>query len=151
MLTKMICHSDRQKHVCFLSQNAHFNIKFSTSLKLAREQIMVIFEFCQPLWHEICSYCVILPACCLRSLQLRMIYWRWTQGPIFCDNFSIICNWYLMFRLITHYCDVIKSPASRLFTQPFIQMQIKRTSKLRVTGLCAGIHRDRWIPRTNGQ
>ena len=31
----------------------------------------------------------------------------------------------------------IESPASRLFTQPFIQTQIK-TSKLRVTGLWAG-------------
>ena len=27
----------------------------------------------------------------------------------------------------------------------------KKTSKLHVTGLCAGSHRDRWIPRTNGQ
>ena len=27
----------------------------------------------------------------------------------------------------------------------------RKTSKLRVTGLCAGIHRDRWIPRTKGQ
>ena len=26
-----------------------------------------------------------------------------------------------------------------------------KTSKLRVTGLCGGIHRDRWIPRTKGQ
>ena len=32
----------------------------------------------------------------------------------------------------------LKSPASRLFTQPFIQAQIKETSKLRVTGLCMG-------------
>ena len=32
----------------------------------------------------------------------------------------------------------LKSPASRLFTQPFIQAQIKQTSELRVTGLCAG-------------
>ena len=32
----------------------------------------------------------------------------------------------------------LKSPASGLFTQPFIQAQIKKkTSKLRVTGLCA--------------
>ena len=31
----------------------------------------------------------------------------------------------------------LKSPASRLFTQPFIQVQDKK-SKLRVTGLCAG-------------
>ena len=33
----------------------------------------------------------------------------------------------------------LKSPASRLFIQPFIQAQIKeKKSKLRVTGLCAG-------------
>ena len=32
----------------------------------------------------------------------------------------------------------LKSPASRLFTQPFIQAQIWETSKLRVTGLCVG-------------
>ena len=31
-----------------------------------------------------------------------------------------------------------KSPASQLFTQPLIQTQIKKTSKLRVTGLCVG-------------
>ena len=27
------------------------------------------------------------------------------------------------------------------FTQPFVQAQIKKTSRLRVTGLCEGIHR----------
>ena len=32
----------------------------------------------------------------------------------------------------------LKSPALRLFTQPFIQCQYKETSKLLVTGLCAG-------------
>ena len=43
-----------------------------------------------------------------------------------------------------HYSDVImgaiglKSPASPLFTQPFIQAQIQEKSKLRVTGLCVG-------------
>ena len=31
----------------------------------------------------------------------------------------------------------LKSPSSPLFTQLFIQVQIKKTSKLRVTGLCA--------------
>ena len=30
---------------------------------------------------------------------------------------------------------------SRLFTQPFVQAQIKKNSKLRATGLCWGIHR----------
>ena len=29
-------------------------------------------------------------------------------------------------------------PASRLFTQPFIQTQIKENIKLHVSGLCAG-------------
>ena len=32
----------------------------------------------------------------------------------------------------------LKSPALLLFTQPFIQAQIKKKSKLRVTGLCVG-------------
>ena len=45
---------------------------------------------------------------------------------------------------VTHYSDVImdtmrlKSPASRLFAQPFIPVQKKKTSKLRITGLCEG-------------
>ena len=32
----------------------------------------------------------------------------------------------------------LKSPASRVFPQPFVQSQIKKTSKLRVTDLCEG-------------
>ena len=32
----------------------------------------------------------------------------------------------------------LKSPASRLFTQPIIQPHIKETPKLRITGLCKG-------------
>ena len=32
----------------------------------------------------------------------------------------------------------LKSPASRWFAQPFVQAQIKKTSKLRVAGLCEG-------------
>ena len=50
-------------------------------------------------------------------------------------------------QLLSHYITVtsqwarwhLKSPASRLFTQLFIQAQIKKqTPKLRVTGICAG-------------
>ena len=44
-------------------------------------------------------------------------------------NITVTSQWF-RYRL--------KSPASRLFTQSFIQTQIKKTSKLRVTGLCAG-------------
>ena len=32
----------------------------------------------------------------------------------------------------------LKSPAFRLFTQPFVQVQIKETSKLHITGHCVG-------------
>ena len=58
----------------------------------------------------------------------------------------------------SHYYDVImgamrlKSPASRLFTQPFIQAQIKEHIKaLRHWPLFGEITGDRWIPRANGQ
>ena len=51
------------------------------------------------------------------------------QTSIFYLNITVTSLW-ARWRL--------KSPASRLFTQPFIQAQIKETSKLCVTGLCAG-------------
>ena len=46
----------------------------------------------------------------------------------------------------------IKSPASPLFTQPFIQAQIKERMKVvRHWPLCREFTVDRWIPRTNGR
>ena len=57
-----------------------------------------------------------------------------------------------------HYCDVtmgwwrLKSPAPRLFSQPFIRAQIKEDIKApRHWPLCGEFTDDRWIPRTNGQ
>ena len=55
-----------------------------------------------------------------------------------------------------HYSDVIlwrlKSPTLRLFTQPFIQAQIKENTKAPCHWpLCGGLSSDRWIPCTNGQ
>ena len=57
-----------------------------------------------------------------------------------------------------HYDDGImerwrlKSPASPLFTQPFIQTQIKENIKApRHWPLCGEFTGDRWILRTNGQ
>ena len=45
-----------------------------------------------------------------------------------------------------------KSPASPLFTQPFIQAQIKENIKApRHLPLCKEFTGDRWIPRTKGQ
>ena len=46
----------------------------------------------------------------------------------------------------------LKSPASSLFTQLFIQAQIKENIKApRHWPLCGEFTGDRWIPRTNGQ
>ena len=46
----------------------------------------------------------------------------------------------------------LKSPASPLFTQPFIRAQIKENIKApRHWPLCVEFTGDRWIPRTNGQ
>ena len=46
----------------------------------------------------------------------------------------------------------LKSPDSLLFTQPFIQAQIKENIKApRHWPLCGEFTGDRWIPRTNGQ
>ena len=46
----------------------------------------------------------------------------------------------------------LKSPALRLFAQPFIRAQIKENIKaLRHWPLCGELTGDRWIPRTNGQ
>ena len=46
----------------------------------------------------------------------------------------------------------LKSPASLVFTQPFIPTQIKENSKApRHWPLCGEFTMDRWIPHTNGQ
>ena len=46
----------------------------------------------------------------------------------------------------------LKSPASSLFTQPFIQAQTKENIKApRHWLLCAEFTGNRWIPRTKGQ
>ena len=51
-----------------------------------------------------------------------------------------------------HHYDDVKSPASRLFTQRFIQAQINEDMKApRHWPLCVEFTGDRWIPRTNGQ
>ena len=51
--------------------------------------------------------------------------------------------WRVVSMSASHYSDVrarwrLKSPASRLFTQPFVRRGSKKTSKLRITGLCEG-------------
>ena len=62
------------------------------------------------------------------------------NGSSFITMTSLWAWWYL------------KSPASRLITQPFIQTQIKENIKApRHWPLCGEFTGPRWIPRTNGQ
>ena len=57
------------------------------------------------------------------------MHWNWSQPSQLVSNITVT-PWWSRWRL--------KSPASRLFTQPFIQRGSKKAPKLRVTGLCAG-------------
>ena len=68
-------------------------------------------------------------SCCVRSLWDHQSIPRrlYIRGPI---TIYITVTWWDWWRL--------KSPASRLFTQQFVQAQIKKTSKLHFTGLCEG-------------
>ena len=75
------------------------------------------------------------------------------------DTILFLLVYTMVYSKYHHYNDVImgamasQSPTSRLLTQPLIWARAgsKKTSKLRVTGLCGEFTGDRWIPRTNGQ
>ena len=70
---------------------------------------------------------------------LVLVYWVMTQ-----TNSITVTSWWALWRL--------KSPASALFTQPFIRVQIKENIKApRHWPLCGEFTGDRWISRTNGQ
>ena len=69
----------------------------------------------------------------------------WQTAILWTFNNNITVTWqWTRWRL--------KSPASRLFTQSFIQAQIKENIKVpRHWPLCGEFTGHRWIPRTNGQ
>ena len=71
-----------------------------------------------------------------------------------------VCNIFIMLALlgvqitVTSWCARwrLKSPASQLFTQPFIQAQIKENTKASCHWpLWGEFTDDQWIPRTKGQ
>ena len=67
-----------------------------------------------------------------------------TQAWITLQIVITMTSWWARWRL--------KSPASRLFIQSFIQTQIKENIKApRHWPLCGEFTGDRWIPHTNGQ
>ena len=54
-------------------------------------------------------------------------------------KYLCICIGWIAITMTSHWARWrLRSPASWLFTQPFIQALIKKTLKLCVTGLCAG-------------
>ena len=85
-----------------------------------------------------------------RHLYTQLIYWHcavilYTHVNLLNKRFWILKSWIpIACWWVTHDSDVImssmalKSSASRLFAQQFVQAQVKETPKLRVTGLCEG-------------
>ena len=92
--------------------------------------------------------------CCLR--QPRVLDSTWF-GQTVVTHMFVLMPW--RHRFIFHITMTsqwalwrLKSPASRLFTQSFIQVHIKENIKApRHWPLCEEFTGDRWIPRTNGQ
>ena len=68
-------------------------------------------------------------------------------------HFIISCWKIIVITVTSRWARLgLKSPASRLFTQSFIQTQIKEYIKApRHWPLCGEFTGDRWIARTNGQ
>ena len=73
------------------------------------------------------------------SHQSSTLHDKWSGGSFIITMTSQRARWRL------------RSPASRLFTQSFIQVQIKENIKApRHWPLCGEFNGDRWIPRTKG-
>ena len=94
----------------------------------------------------------------LKAAPLIWCQWRNTYNKCIYNRHVWFRFAFQLLSLRVHYSDVImarwrlKSPASRLFTQPFIQARIKENFKApRYRPLCGEFTGDRWIPRTNGQ
>ena len=93
------------------------------------------------------------------SCGLLMKEVNWLNAHWFSIGVSlIVVNFLSKWGHWCHYGDIImvpiasKSPASPLFTQPFIQAQIRENIKAPSHGpLCGEFTGDRLIPRTNGQ
>ena len=67
-----------------------------------------------------------------------------TISPAILNDGIIVTSWWARWRL--------KSPASRWFTQSFIQAEMKENIKApRHWSLWGEFTGDRWIPRTKGQ
>ena len=92
-----------------------------------------IYTYLEPFNYIICSFYGYM-------ITPRDVIWRWDYSYLPITMTSYWTRW------------LLKSPASRLFNQPFIRAQIKINIKApRHWPLCGEFIGDRWIPRTNGQ
>ena len=74
----------------------------------------------------------------------RPLMTQYHSGMCLCNVTITMTSWWARWRL--------QSPASRLCTQPFIQVQNQESIKApRHWPLCGEFTGDRWIPRTKGQ
>ena len=74
-------------------------------------------------------------------ISRHLVYSAWS---FYNEIIIIVTSWWARWRL--------KSPASRLFTQPFVQAQIKENIKAPpLWPLYGEFTGDRWIPSTKGQ
>ena len=126
-----------------------------------------------PVFLDFLFFCPFLFACHitmksrrLKSLATVLFVYQLVQasnreisGHLWWDSTSItrnyLCAWTSRWP---HYTDIImgvmasQSPDLPLFTQPFIQVQIKKNIKVpRHWPLCGEFTGDRWIPHTNGK
>ena len=90
------------------------------------------------------------------KVNFNVIFPLWRESPIDCSE--PIDFWHDMQKewVITMTSQWpwwrLRSPASRLFTQPFIRARIKENIKApRHWPLCGEFTGDQWILRTNGQ
>ena len=85
----------------------------------------------------------------IQTIELSVISYAMMFTRLYCD-----VAWIMFFITMTSQWAWwrLRSPASWLFTQPFIRVQIKENIKApRRWPLCGEFTGDRWIPRTNGQ
>ena len=136
-LAKRSCGCTSQNWTSFMKSK----IWLYTAKMLATQKVII-----NNIWGRVTfrrNFCEIL-------IEIRILCWtkpisnsRLQNGGHFVSVVTMTSSW-ARWRL--------KSPASRLFTQPFIQTQIKEYIKApRHWPLCREFTGDRWIPRTKGQ
>ena len=99
------------------------------------------------------THCRLVTHICINKLSQHWLLLSSAKCPSFCPVKSGGSGCWLIIITVTSQWARwhLRSPASRLFTQPFIQAQIKENIKApRHWPLCGEFTGERWIPRTKG-